>query len=160
MEHSVDIRCFYSILSEDLRAESDITKKDKKNTVWQEKVVGLVNSSETLPSAATECYSPWHSPDSAASSLARKASPFGPCSAWFGLYRAQPQVGSPSAGYLWPGSPLRDGSVPPQGGWKCSCRGRAVHGAAGALRQSRWPAHRPGRWRTRPAGDPCQGQER
>lgn len=110
-----------------------------------------------IPSVTTGCYSPSHSPDSPASSPARKASLFVPCPAWIGLYQVIPQVGNPSGGCWWPESHSRDGSAPPRGGWRCSCRGRAASGAVGALSWSRGTAGRPGRPGTGPAGGTCQG---
>jgi len=138
-------------------------EKDKKTSVTAKRRIknGQMteeNSADALPSAATECYSPWRSLGSPASCPARKASPSGPCPPWIGLCRALPLAGSPSGGCWSPGSPLRDGSAPPRAGWRCSCSGLAAHGAVGALSWSRWPAGEPGRRGSGPAGGPCQGR--
>ena len=145
------LACFFSIWFEALQANMWHVKRTRRRPQ------GI---SAAIPSEATGCCSPWHSPDSPASSPARKASPFGPWPALTGSFQARPRAGSPSGGCWWPGSPLKVDNAPPQGGWRCSCRGRAAHGAVGALSRLLRPAGRPGRQGSGPAGGPCQGEER
>lgn len=143
--------CFFGIRFEALQANAWHVKRTRRRPQ---------RIRASIPSGATGCCSPWHSPDSPASSPARKASPFGPWPASTGRFQARPRAGSPSGGCWWPGSPLEVGSAPPRGGWRCSCRGRAARCAVGAPSRSLRPTGRPGRRGSGPAGGPCQGEER
>lgn len=69
-----------------------------------------------LPSEATECYSPWHSPESQASAAATKAFHLELNYPSVGCCQAQHEVVRLSAGCLSPGNPLRVGNAPPQEG--------------------------------------------